>query len=171
VAESGTTNHSPATCLPTRVPLSWSRKLPERPCDRAAHPFNADEGGRAVRPCGLNETDAAFTLDVSNEGLGDFDQRQRGRTGWFFVRGGLVGLHFNAPTGAVSIDARHFISLSSQRLHDQACCLGTGKILLPGNEVSVADCEAAPESCLHVVRTQRFELILDAPWHDVPVAR
>ena len=42
---------------------------------------------------------------------------------------------------------------------------------LAGNEIAVADGEAAPESSLHVIRAELFQFIFDAPWHNMLFAR
>src|SRR5512137_1236208 len=61
--------------------------------------------------------------------------------------------------------------LPAQRLDHQGRRLGPGEVLLTGDEVAVADGEAPPGAGLEVVRAGGLQRILDAPGHDVPVAR
>src|SRR6202043_2343809 len=58
---------------------------------------------------------------------------------------------------------------ASQRLDDEVGGLAAAVVLLAGDEVAVADREASPEPRLDVVGAEGFELVLDAPGHDVLV--
>src|SRR6516164_328817 len=59
---------------------------------------------------------------------------------------------------------------ATQRLEQELRRLPAGEVLLAGDEVPIADGEAAPETRLHVVGPELFHLVLDAPGHDMPVA-
>src|SRR5262245_5184610 len=69
------------------------------------------------------------------------------------------------------LDALQDGRLAAKRLDDELGRLHAGEVLLTYNEVTIANGKAAPQSRLHIVRTQGLELVFDAPGHHVLVAR
>src|SRR5262249_3278045 len=56
-----------------------------------------------------------------------------------------------------------------ERLSEQFRRLAPGKLLLPGDQVPVADGEPSPQPRLDVVGAELLQLVLDPPGHDVLV--
>src|SRR5262245_24457689 len=59
--------------------------------------------------------------------------------------------------------------LPAQRVQEQSGGLLAGEILLPADEIAVANGKAAPDARVYVVGTDLLQLVLDAPRHDVLV--
>src|SRR5262249_46935975 len=69
----------------------------------------------------------------------------------------------------VRVGAR--FSLVPERLDDRPRSLAARKVLLPGDQVAIANGETAPRPGLHIVGPELLQLVLDAPRHHVLVAR
>src|SRR5262245_18947797 len=73
------------------------------------------------------------------------------------------------PPKKSAMAAKRHVPLPTQRVQEQSGGLLAGEILLPANEIPVADGKAAPEARPHEVCTDLLQLVLDTPRHNVPI--